>query len=642
MDWAAVNFSVPDSSLDSRLSSVSGSSYETELIVAVPGNTTSVGTSTFMNVKYDAQLLNPTNGSVSLSIPLNTSLRLVKAVFKESLTLGNIVINQPTAFCTGLSDTFAVSGSETKKTVEMTMDSLQCAKAFTSFSFDAAGNTALAADFDGNIRGTGIAVTPYTSDVTSLVATYTAGGTSVKIGDTLQISGVTTNDFSTPVTYTVTAADGTTQDYTVTVTKFSAVGIPDVTFNLAGIVQHHNISGGDGVDSGLTGIVDSSGRILAGGWSGGGADAKNTFIMRYSAEGTLDRSFGTNGIVNRNDSTGADLNEMIYEIVEDANGKILAVGYIYPGTPSDITVWRFNEDGSLDTSFASGGMFVHAGAAGGTGKTELGRGIALDSSGRIVIVGNAADNSALYHMVVLRLNTDGTLDTSFGTSGIVTYADQNGGDTSENEFKVALDAAGRILVAGSSDIGGGNQDMHLWRYNSDGSPDTSFDTDGLVIHGNAAGGNGDDIGKGITVDSNGRILVTGTSNNGTDDDIAIWRFNNDGSLDTTFGSNGIIVGAGVAGGSGNDYGNGIVIDAAGKILVASSSDNEIGELDLVILRFNTDGSPDSSFGLNGMTIFNNGYASSGSSISIDANGKIVVVGKSGNGSDDDLAIWRYE
>jgi uncharacterized delta-60 repeat protein len=96
--------------------------------------------------------------------------------------------------------------------------------------------------------------------------------------------------------------------------------------------------------------------------------------------------------------------------------------------------------------------------------------------------------------------------------------------------------------------------------------DTTFDGDGIVVHNNAAGGNGYDEGNSIYVDSNGKIYVTGFSSNGRNDDMVIWRYNSNGSLDTSFGRNGIVVHNNAAGGNGNDVGNSIYVDNKGRYM----------------------------------------------------------------------------
>ena len=125
-------------------------------------------------------------------------------------------------------------------------------------------------------------------------------------------------------------------------------------------------------------------------------------------------------------------------------------------------------------------------------------------------------------------NNSGTPDITFGTDGIVTY---NGG----NSYSITTDADGKILITGSH-YNGTDHDMVIWRYNSDGSPDTAFSTDGIVTY---DGGN-DDHGSSIITDTNGNILVTGTSWNGAGYDMDIWRYNSDGTPDTAFGTDGIV------------------------------------------------------------------------------------------------------
>jgi dihydroxyacetone kinase-like predicted kinase len=112
----------------------------------------------------------------------------------------------------------AGDGTTKPYTVTVTV-AANSAKAITAFSFTKALNSGLAADVAGVINGTNIAVTlPTGTVVTGLIATFTTTGASVKVGTTAQVSGTTPNDFTAPVSYTVTAADATTAVYTVTVT----------------------------------------------------------------------------------------------------------------------------------------------------------------------------------------------------------------------------------------------------------------------------------------------------------------------------------------------------------------------------------------------------------------------------------------
>ncbi|HDL20498.1 MAG TPA: hypothetical protein ENH30_04380, partial [Nitrospirae bacterium] len=140
------------------------------------------------------------------------------------------------------------------------------------------------------------------------------------------------------------------------------------------------------------------------------------------------------------------------------------------------------------------------------------------------------------------------------------------------------------LVTGYSE-NGSNNDMVIWRYNANGTLDTTFGTNGIVVSDNAAGGHSYDYGNSITTDATGKILIAGSSENGSNDDMVIWRYNANGTLDTTFGTNGIVVSDNAAGGHGDDYGYSITTDATGKILVTGGSYNSSGNYDMVIWRY---------------------------------------------------------
>jgi len=148
-----------------------------------------------------------------------------------------------------------------------------------------------------------------------------------------------------------------------------------------------------------------------------------------------------------------------------------------------------------------------------------------------------------------------------------------GGSSNDIGRVLTLDSSGRILVTGYSVNASENCDMAIWRYNTDGTLDTTFSDDGIVINDSAAGGSSTDIGNALTLDSSGRILVAGYSYNASDNaDMAIWRYNTDGTLDTTF-SDGLVINDSAAGGSSHDAGNALTLDSSGRILVAGYSYN---------------------------------------------------------------------
>ncbi len=178
------------------------------------------------------------------------------------------------------------------------------------------------------------------------------------------------------------------------------------------------------------------------------------------------------------------------------------------------------------------------------------------------------------------------LDKSFGEGGIVVDHNAAGGNSSDGGNSIYVDKKGRVYVTGWSVNRNGDADMVIWRYNEEGKLDKTFGEGGIVVHDNAAGGNGDDEGYSIYVDNRERIYVTGYSKNRNGDkDMAIWRYNSDGSLDKTFGEGGVVVYNSAAGGKSWDVGNSIYVDSNGKIYVTGSSINSSGNADMVIWRY---------------------------------------------------------
>ena len=210
-----------------------------------------------------------------------------------------------------------------------------------------------------------------------------------------------------------------------------------------------------------------------------------------------------------------------------SDGAIVVVGGSSAGGTPDFAVARYDSSGNLDTTFSGDGLLTTPIGAG----FDQAYGVSVQDDGKILVAGYSLIGGGNNDFALVRYNSNGTLDTSFGGGdGIVTTAVGAGNDAG---YSVTVQADGKILVAGLSLIGG-NNDFALVRYNSDGTLDTSFGGgDGIATTAIGAGADG---GYGVMVQDDGKIVVAGTSNNGSNDDFAVVRYNSDGTLDTGFDS----------------------------------------------------------------------------------------------------------
>ncbi len=379
-------------------------------------------------------------------------------------------------------------------------------------------------------------------------------------------------------------------------------------------------------DSAEEAVVQSDGKIVVAGTSG--ADIA---VVRYNTDGSLDTSFGADGIVTT-DISGADQGEAV---ALQGDGKILVSGSSQgpSGSAPDFAVVRYNTDGSLDTSFGTGGIVTTDIFDENLNLHDEARAMAVQSDGKIVVVGWSRDFNTpeRYYFALVRLNSDGSLDTSFDTDGIVTVDAGQRRGIGDLHFghAVVLQTLGgeeKIVVAGKMTIARGDSDsadIALVRLNSDGSLDTGFDTDGKVLLRVSSEAIEKDRAYAVVADG-AKLVVAGAASA----HLALVRLNSDGSLDTGFG-----------GGDGKvtyiDYRGVDVALASGKIVVAGGQSR-----DFSALRYNADGGLDPGFGSNGIAKTNIGDVESTDhphGMALQSDGKIVVVGESA----DDFAVLRY-
>jgi uncharacterized delta-60 repeat protein len=316
-------------------------------------------------------------------------------------------------------------------------------------------------------------------------------------------------------------------------------------------------------------------------------------------------------------------------VVLQSDGKIVAAGYSHNGTNNDFAVVRYNTDGSLDTTFDTDGKVTTPFSS---GNNDLATSVVLQSDGKIVAAGYS-HNGTNNDFAVVRYNTDGSLDTTFDTDGKVTTPFSSGNN--DLATSVVLQSDGKIVAAGYSH-NGTNNDFAVVRYNTDGSLDTTFDTDGKVT---TPVGSGNDFAESVVLQSDGKIVAAGYSHNGTNNDFAVVRYNTDGSLDTTFDTDGKVTTPFSSGN--NDLATSVVLQSDGKIVAAGYSHNGTNN-DFAVVRYNTDGSLDTTFDTDGKVTTPVGSGNDfAESVVLQSDGKIVAVGYSYNGTNYDFAGVSY-
>jgi uncharacterized delta-60 repeat protein len=340
--------------------------------------------------------------------------------------------------------------------------------------------------------------------------------------------------------------------------------------------------------------------------------------------GALDTSFGSGGKVVYN--LAGSNRSLLDTIAIQGDGKVVAVGtYNAFTTAQDFAVARFNTDGSPDGTFGNGGLVT----TDLSGRNDQARGVVVQPDGKIVVGGGTLTASFRDQFALTRYNPDGTLDTSFGpdhTGKVITPM----GSDDFNLWDLALQADGKIVAVGDH----GN--FLLARYNPDGSLDSTFGTGGIVTTGGLLGSGGQALSAAIQPD--GKIVAAGQTVGGR---LAFARYNPDGSLDSGFGSGGIVV-AFFDPFHGQNI-QGIALQADGKIVgtgVYNSATNATSDIGLA--RLNPDGTLDNSFGTGGLVTTDLGGSNeSGGSVVVQGDGHIIVTGARGIPGGTDSLVIRY-
>ncbi len=390
----------------------------------------------------------------------------------------------------------------------------------------------------------------------------------------------------------------------------------DLSFGTAGMATLERF-GGD--RSGMA--LQADGKIVM-----VGGTFADFILARFNADGSIDRSFGIDGKVTTDMGSGLRQEEALAVAIQ-SDGKIVVAGHTaIDATPPardpspTFALARYNSDGSLDTTFGSGGKV----SDNVNGQAYA---VAIQGDGKIVVAGefsfDSINGSDFSDFTVARFNPNGTLDLAFGGSGTGQVATDIGSATNSAR-NLVLQPNGAIVVSGKPQGDqAGFDHTDVARYNANGTLDSSFGSGGKLTLA------GVDVGQGLARQPDGKFVLAGSVAVGSSTRFALMRLNADGSTDSSFGSAGTVSTAFAV----NAAATGVALQGDGKIVAVGTTVLAVNP-NFVVARYNADGSTDTGFGSDGnLSIDFFGFTDIGESVLVQPDGKIVVGGQARNNFD---------
>lgn len=352
-------------------------------------------------------------------------------------------------------------------------------------------------------------------------------------------------------------------------------------------------------------------------------------IVRLNEDGTIDSSFAVNGLYYYSNPIAFDL---AYDVKVLDDGKILGVGSFGPDpSSSDLMLIKLNSDGTPDATFGDNGVVIHSIEVG----EDYARSIAITAEGKILIAGHSQSptNDFEWRNIVCRFTENGALDSTFADNGVFIWKDDM---TANGMNNIAIADDGNIITSGYSAPSGVNR-LAICKIMADGSSlDTSFGNNGEVLapFGNEA--------EGMIIHSNGNILITGSNTSVNGADLIVLAYHQDGTVNTDFGQGGaFLLNANV-----NDRGVSLVEQPGGRIIAVGSSGGAFQQGDpggYLSVRMDAMGILDTTWGGDGyvVTAMPTGIGALAYDVAIQYDGKVVLGGAWANPEGNDMLVIRY-
>ncbi|MEN9333663.1 MAG: hypothetical protein RLY35_843 [Bacteroidota bacterium] len=383
-----------------------------------------------------------------------------------------------------------------------------------------------------------------------------------------------------------------------------------------------------GIEEAKAVVLQEDGKIVVAGFAQFAATGKDFLVARYLTDGALDNTFGTNGVWTLDLQLGSD--DVAHSMVIDASGRMILAGSSDDGVNKNAAMLRLLPDGTLDTSFGNNGIVLTDFISGNQDEVKVVKQHLL--TGKLILGGQSASTSNLAVPIIARYSSEGVLDTTFNSTGILS-ATTTAGDLQRNMMIEDLEvvANGKISAVGwrkyiSTSI---SSDFWACRVLSNGTMDNTFSTDGAVAYAEVGGAC---YGYSLVINANQDLIVGGTRSYLGNNDFRIITITNSGTIPTT--SSNYFISTDV------DIAYAMTTDVQGKYILAGSAGTTTAR-SFGTLRLLAPGDlqSDYSFDSDGriMTSFNGNLLNECWDVVVQNDNKIVCVGYAGN----DIALCRY-
>lgn len=397
-------------------------------------------------------------------------------------------------------------------------------------------------------------------------------------------------------------------------------GTLDLTFDTDGKVTR-DINGNSEAAADILAL--NTGKIVVVGTTKAGTN-QNIFLSRFLSNGQADSSFGINGVV----VTDLGTNEVISRVKEQPDHKLVLVGSSTIGADGQWLIGRYWPDGAIDSSFGTNGFTTLDFGSQGDGANNLD----FLPNGQIMVCGYR--RYAQYQVALARLNSNGTLDSTFAQGGTFIWTKPQP-HTTASQVNVLPD--GRLLLLGGSQTNNESVDFLLMRFTADGVIDSSFGVNGVRI--TDWGPYDDDSPAVLVIDSANRLIVAGTHYpNYGDGQPAMARYSFDGAPDSSFGTNGKLLQP-MSGYQASTFYD-MTRQPDGKLLLCGIARQNLTYF-FYVTRLKENATVDSTWNGNGRTFTTFSYNPFAYTLALQTDGRLLVAGEDRNGTVGDIAIARY-